>query len=173
MAYCDRGYGRPSLRAGSLASSGHAPCDVLSSKSRVRVPAVARLQAHLHDLVTAIHEISGLKIPAKKKPPAMFISNTVRGNTVRTAQTFSHYTQIALKRNTKNSYFIIFFLSFSPNEEFPSDICKNRYLWSISSSFCCAPAPGRVLGSWKRNRIPDPGYRRCHRFLWPRHQLSL
>ena len=42
----------------------------------------------------------------------MFVSDTVRGNTVRTAQTLSYYTQIALKRNTKNSYFIIFFLLF-------------------------------------------------------------
>jgi len=66
----------------------------------------------------------------------MFVSNTVRGNTVRTAQTLPHYTQIALKRNTKNSYFAIFFLTFSPNEEFPSDICKNRCQWSESSSFC-------------------------------------
>jgi hypothetical protein len=42
----------------------------------------------------------------------MLLSNTVRGNTVRTAQTFPYYTQIALNRNTKNSYFIIFFPSF-------------------------------------------------------------
>jgi len=38
---------RPRIWASFLASSGHAPCDVLSSTSRVRVPAVARLQAHL------------------------------------------------------------------------------------------------------------------------------
>ena len=49
----------------------------------------------------------------------MLFSNTVRGNTVRTAQTFPYYTPIPPDRNTKNSYFIIFFLSFSPNEEFP------------------------------------------------------
>ena len=42
----------------------------------------------------------------------MFVSDTVRGNTVRTAQTFPYYTQIALNRNTKNSYFIIFFFLF-------------------------------------------------------------
>jgi len=42
----------------------------------------------------------------------MFLSNTVRGNTVRTAQTFSYYTQIPPNRNTKNSYFIIFFRNF-------------------------------------------------------------
>ncbi len=42
----------------------------------------------------------------------MFLSNTVRGNTVRTAQTFPYYTQIPLDRNTKNSYFIIFFFLF-------------------------------------------------------------
>lgn len=41
----------------------------------------------------------------------MFLTNTVRGNTVRTAQTFPYYTQIPSNRNTKNSYFIIFFLS--------------------------------------------------------------
>ena len=103
---------RPRIWASFLASSGHAPCDVLSSTSRVRVPAVARLQAHLHHLVTAIHEISGLEKPAQKKPPAMFRLNTVRGNTVRTAQTLTHYTQIALKRNTKNSYFVVFFFLF-------------------------------------------------------------
>jgi hypothetical protein len=40
----------------------------------------------------------------------MLLSNTVRGNTVRTAQTFPYYTQIPLNRNTKNSYFFIFFL---------------------------------------------------------------
>jgi hypothetical protein len=39
-----------------------APCDVLSSTPRVRVPAVARLHAHLHGLVTPIHEISGLRV---------------------------------------------------------------------------------------------------------------
>jgi len=43
-----------------LASSGHAPCDVLLSTPRVRVPAVTRLHAHLNGLVTPIHEISGL-----------------------------------------------------------------------------------------------------------------
>jgi len=42
----------------------------------------------------------------------MFVTNTVRGNTVRTAQTFSHYTQIVLKHNTKNSYFVVFFFLF-------------------------------------------------------------
>ena len=42
----------------------------------------------------------------------MFLSDTVRGNTVRTAQTFPYYTQIPSIRNTKNSYFMIFFRDF-------------------------------------------------------------
>jgi len=40
----------------------------------------------------------------------MLSSNTVRGNTVGTAQTSPYYTQIAINRNTKNSYFLIFFV---------------------------------------------------------------
>ena len=50
---------RPRICASLRASSGHAPCDVLSSTPRVRAPTVARLDAHLHGLVTEIHEISG------------------------------------------------------------------------------------------------------------------
>ena len=49
----------------------------------------------------------------------MFLSNTVRGNTVRTAQTFPYYTQILSDRNTKNSYFIIFFQISFFNEVLP------------------------------------------------------
>ena len=48
---------RQRIWASFLASSGLAPCDVLLG---VRVPAIARLHAHLHSLVTSIHEISGL-----------------------------------------------------------------------------------------------------------------
>ena len=40
----------------------------------------------------------------------MLSSNTVRGNTVGTAQTSLYYTQIQYDRNTKNSYFFIFFV---------------------------------------------------------------
>ena len=53
---------RPRIWESFLASSGHVPCDVLSSTSRVRVPAVARWHTHLHGFVTTIHEISGLGV---------------------------------------------------------------------------------------------------------------
>jgi len=57
---------RPWISAPFLASSGHASCDVASSTPRIRVPAVLRLHAHLHGLVTTIHEKSGLGIERNK-----------------------------------------------------------------------------------------------------------
>jgi hypothetical protein len=44
-----------------LASSGVGPCDVPFRYANQH-PAVARLHAHLCDLATAIHEISGLAV---------------------------------------------------------------------------------------------------------------
>jgi len=55
MDYCDHGYGRP-----SWLPRVSPPATYCSSAPRVRVPAVVRLHAHLHGLVTAIHEMSGL-----------------------------------------------------------------------------------------------------------------
>ena len=55
MVCCDRGYGRPSWRP-----RVSPPATYCLSTPRVRVPAVARLHAHLHGLVTTIHEMSGL-----------------------------------------------------------------------------------------------------------------
>jgi hypothetical protein len=52
----------------------------------------------------------------------MLLPNTVRGNTVRTAQTSLYYTQIPLDRNTKNSYFIIFFPAFFLLTRYPLNI---------------------------------------------------
>ena len=55
MAYSDHGYGRPSWRPRVL----H-PAMYRSGTPRVQYPAVSRWHAHLHGLVTAIHETSGL-----------------------------------------------------------------------------------------------------------------
>jgi len=52
----------------------------------------------------------------------MLLPNTVRGNTVRTAQTFLYYTQIPSNRNTKNSYFIIFFPAFLLLARYPLEV---------------------------------------------------
>ena len=51
---------RPRIWPFFLASSGVGPCDVPSSTPRNQHPAVARWHAHLRDLATEIHEISGL-----------------------------------------------------------------------------------------------------------------
>src|SRR5210317_2020936 len=55
MTCCDHGYGRPSWPP--LVS---APATYRSGTPRNQHPAVARWQAHLRGLATAIHEISGL-----------------------------------------------------------------------------------------------------------------
>jgi len=55
MVYCDRGYGHPSGRA----RISH-PATYCSSTPRMQNPALARSHAHLHGLVTSIHEIAGL-----------------------------------------------------------------------------------------------------------------
>ena len=55
MICCDHGYGRPSWRPRMSA-----PATYHSGTPRNQHPAVARWQAHLRGLATAIHEISGL-----------------------------------------------------------------------------------------------------------------
>ena len=53
---CDRGYGRASGRPRTSNPATYCP-----HAPQVRAPAVAQLQAHLHSLVTPIHETSGLE----------------------------------------------------------------------------------------------------------------
>jgi len=55
MAYCDREYDRPSGRPRVLN-----PATYRSGTPRVQYPAISRYYGHLHGLVTAIHETSGL-----------------------------------------------------------------------------------------------------------------
>jgi hypothetical protein len=50
----------PSFRASSVVG----PATYRSGTPRVQHPAVARWHAHLHGLATAIHETSGLSLPA-------------------------------------------------------------------------------------------------------------
>ena len=52
---------RPQIRSSSRASSGLAPCDVLSSTPRVRAPAMTRWHCHLYGLATIIRETCGLE----------------------------------------------------------------------------------------------------------------
>jgi hypothetical protein len=52
---------RPQIWSSSLAFSGLAPCDVLSSTPRVRAPAMTRWHCHLYGLATIIRETCGLE----------------------------------------------------------------------------------------------------------------
>ena len=60
MICCDHGYGRPSWRPRVWA-----PATYRSGTPRNQHPAVARWQAHLHGLATAIHETSGLTLSCR------------------------------------------------------------------------------------------------------------
>jgi hypothetical protein len=56
----------PCCTAGSRASSGLEPCDVLRSMPQVRAPAVARWHGHFHDLATASRASCGLDHAGKR-----------------------------------------------------------------------------------------------------------
>jgi len=57
IAYCDRGYDRPSGRP-----RVSDPATYCSSTPRIQSPAVTRWHSHLQGLGTPIHEISGLEL---------------------------------------------------------------------------------------------------------------
>jgi hypothetical protein len=69
MVYCDRGYGHPSGRP----RVSH-PATYCSSTPRMQNPLLARWHAHLHGLVTSIHEISGLGNIQHKPAPMITIA---------------------------------------------------------------------------------------------------